>query len=472
LVQKKDLKMAEWKAERPRKPVERKVERDLRDFSDETPEDIEVAEDTVGDSDAPSVGPPSDLPPTGAAPDSGKQFQPEDEADLEDYEKDDTLLDDDEQQEVPVASDRFVSLSDDERALLEEEEVDGALPSLKREESRFDWRQYKKLWITLAGVLLALFIGGLVYGMVRQSQTYSDQEQQYQDQVTVVWQQLVRGSQDIKAGTDNLSTLEDFGTVQVVVSREGENLKGAITSVSSLMVPERYREFQTNFAGFLVDYSAYLSGLSRSLDVQESTIATANDREYSNLIDQGNQLARTAGLMRVQSGFIRSSMDMPVFQVLPSNMRRVIQNELARLDAERRDQEEQQERELNVEEQRVRDRELAEEAVKGFLDAFGEARTGVARGFLERSLREQYDLNQDPNNKVTAYEIISGAQNQGGDYTFVVRVTFERPESTEEPVTQPISDLPRRTVNSNEIIRVANIEEEFLLTQVDFLEED
>lgn len=466
--------MAEWKAERPRKPVQKQEPRPDPDPDKGTVEEIDEVEDSAQDTEVSSSDPSSEPSSSGVSSSGASRSAKSDEEtdDPEDYEDYEAQSEQPEQTVPPVATDRFVSLSDDERALLEDEEVDGALPSMKREEPRFDWRQYKKLWITLAGVLLALFVGGLIYGMVRQSQAYSAQEQQYQDEVVVVWQQLVSGSQEIKTGTDNLSALEDFDTVEMVVSREGEALRNSITTVSSLTVPERYQEFQVKFAAFLVDYSSYLSQLSRALDIDESTLVAANDRAYSDLIDQGNQLARTAGLMRVESGFIRSSMEMAVFQVLPSNMRRIVQNELARLDAVRQEQEEEEQQELNAEEQRALDRQLAEEAVTGFLDAFMEDRTGVARGFLERSLREEYDLNQDPNNTLTVYEVISGAENQGGDYTFVVRVTFERPESTEEPVSQPANDAPRRTVNSNEIIRVANVEEEFLLTQVDFLEDN
>lgn len=383
-----------------------------------------------------------------------------------DFETDDELTDllRAEQPLLPSAD----VLSEDEQALLAED-VDSLHPNTTHPRAHRPSGSQAKRILAIVGIilgLLAIFL--IIFSLITNSANREATIQDYQDEISIDFDTLVSDSKSIRTTVEGLDSIDNFATLEQLLQRELTTIETMITRLSTLDTPAQYSKWQGNFAAFLVRYRDYYSQVIPILKATD--VGKLDDRTLSDLVSLGAELKVQAALLRSDSDFIKSDIDSVVFTALPTNVRRLVVAELETLVGEQIQAEVEKEQAEKAQAELVRDEAAAEDTVNGFLTAYIAADTAEAKTYLALNVRDQYLLEQDANDRITAFEILSKTAQQGGGYSVIVRLGREQTQQSESPVTSPVGEIPTETTTSNEELRLSRQNETFLLTFVEFLE--
>ncbi|HNT29783.1 MAG TPA: hypothetical protein PKL83_02420 [bacterium] len=326
----------------------------------------------------------------------------------------------------------------------------------------------RKFWTIGAALAILALIVGLVVVAGQQSAQNEAKIKAYQDEVLGVWLARVDNARAIKTGVQQLSSVQGFQGLNIVVTGEKDALAGAIASLSALDVPKEYAASQTSLVAFLIDYKDYLNSLSGILG--RSDPANVSQAELDTLIASGKSLSSAAGTYRSNTDFIKQDVDNVVFDALPVNMRSLVLAAQGIIEDEKQKEEEDKKEEEDAEKQKEQDKADAEGTADLFMQAIQIEDTAAIAQLLVDAVREQYVLALDAMDKVVDFTILSTTEKEGY-YLIVVKITVEKADPDwEPPLSGPVGEAPLIRESTIEELNVIKEAEEWRVNFVEFLE--
>ncbi len=325
----------------------------------------------------------------------------------------------------------------------------------------------KRLLVVFGGLVVVALVGGVVYGAMKQNDDATTKKKSYQQAVLTEWQALVVDSRDIRQIVTSLAGLSDFGALDTSLTKEQASLKTDIANLSTVAVPSQYQKFQAALVSFLVDYSDYLDNMGPVLQADTSdAVKNVTDKQLSDLVAQGKTLSQNEGLLRTSSDFLRIDLDSSVFEVMPFNVQRIVLAELTRQQQTAQQLQQQQQQADALKQQQDKDKQDAQITTETFLQDYIDGKKTAAKALLGLDVVDKYNLVQDPTSKVTAYEVLTNNANQGGFYSLIVKLNWQKTSSPSitSPLGQPFA------TTSNQEIRAEKLNNTWQIIYVDFLE--
>jgi|GEM_PF-5456656 len=355
-------------------------------------------------------------------------------------------------------SDAFLS-ADEQRLFSEDAETELERPEKQWTSPRRVDSAGRGIWVLLGVLAVLALVGAGLFFWFQNANGKSRATKDYQGTITSLWTDRVDESKKIKAAVETIVDLKGISGLQVLLNTEKESLGSEIPRLSTMSVPADYSVDQSDLVEFLIDYKDYLSTVLTILST--SDVASITARQLTDMVSTGQEVGREAGLIRLNSDFIRQDMNTAVFEVMPQNLKRMIEDAKALILGKTA----QDEADKLAKQKDLQD---VQDTVEAFLQAYIELDIDAAQALLTDSAGRTYELFAMGSDAIVDFLVVSTVEKEDY-YIIVVKVTRE---VAQPPISGAITEVTFDRVTSSQEFQVIKESDAWKIRYVEFLEQD